>query len=365
MRRFFVILMVVFMVIGMTGCGDTADRSSVAEPTAESQSTEESETEAIIESSDEEKEEESKENTDEETTPTENTEVNPDNQVDDYSGLVVCVQHNAGIGMDYVLFLVDPETGDYKELNSFSYRNTNDGYCWPALQIYDSNYQTMFSRDASKMAVTYTIRSTKSKRAGWIDGDGYFFDVPEALGMKPENEFVAQPDYYSIGFTADGENFVFAEVTGGDHSDSPKIEKEGKFYYIKLDDMSVNEGNPLEDEMCREDNVNKTNALTGWINDSEFLSNSNQNFVIRDATGVAEDIEPVPGDSRYNRNAISGPNELIAFVSSPKTTAEDTAIYTTARDGSSIKRIFECSTFNGQDGEFPSELIWIYLIRWE
>lgn len=380
-KKFFATLVAVFMMIGMTGCGDTAARSSSIEPTLENRSTEvqteesesEGKTEADVatESTEEntgESEETLLESNGMETNLAINDGVNKENsseQIGSNSGIVVCVQRNAGIGMDYALFLIDPETGGYKELNSFSYRNTNDGYCWPALQIYDSNYHTMFSRDASKMAVTYTVQSTKCKRAGWIDSDGIFFDVPEALGMKPENEFVAQPDYYSIGFTADGEKFVFAEVTGGNHSDNPKIENEGKFYYVKIDDMSVAEGNPLDDEMRRGCDIYRTKGLTGWINDNEFLSNNNQNFVIRDATGTAEDIEPVPGDSRYNRNAISSPSGLIAFVSSPKTTAEDTAIYTTTRDGSDIQRVFECSSFNAQDGKFPGDIIWIYLIRWE
>lgn len=282
------------------------------------------------------------------------------------SGIVVCVLRNAGLGADYAIFRIDPETGNSEELNCFSHRNSNSGYLEMPPVIYYQNCSTMLSQDATKLAMTYTDNSTKLHHAGWIDSKGTFFDVTEHLGMKAENEFVAQPHYYALGFTRDGEYFVFAEIAGN-HSSLLRYESDfDKFYYVSLDDLStVYEGNPLNEE-ARKGRDDIFYALTDWVSNDKYLVDLSDNCFVRSVDNPGSgDTALIPGETRKNWNAVVGPDGRIAFASSIKNTGEDSAIYVVNSDGSNPQRVFDCGTFTTANGKFPNGYIVIYVLRWE
>ncbi len=232
--------------------------------------------------------------------------------------------------------------------------------------IYYQNCSAMLSQDAAKLAMTYTDNSTKLHHAGWIDSSGAFFDVPEHLGLQAENEFVAQSHYYSIGFTKDGEYFVFAEIVG-DHSSMLRSETDfDKFYYVSLNDLStVYEGNPIRDE-AKKGHDDILYALTDWVSDNEYLVDLSDNCIIRSVDNPGDgDVELVPGETRRNYNAIVGPDGRIAFASSIKKTGEDLAIYVTDRDGNSPQRVFDCNVFTAPNGKFPDGYIIVHVMWWK
>lgn len=389
-RKILVALMTMLMVVGLAGCGDdaSANQSSVSSETRptesivveesgpeeskaeETEETEEpsgktEESQEVVESNEEGVDNNPEVEEQESGSPTPEPEPEPIVETTD-SGIVVCVLRNAGLGADYAIFRIDPETGRSKELNCFSHRNSNSGYLEMPPVIYYQNCSTILSQDATKLAMTYTDNSTKVHHAGWIDSKGVFFDVPEHLGMKAENEFVAQPHYYSLGFTRDGECFVFAEISGS-HSSMLRYESDfDKFYYVSLNDLStVYEGNPLNEE-ARKGHDDILYALTDWINDDKYLIDLSDNCIIRSVTSPGSgDIELVPGETRRNYNAVVGPDGRVAFASSIKNTGEDSAIYVVNSDGSNPQRVFDCTTFTAPNGKFPNGYIVIYVLRWE
>jgi hypothetical protein len=298
------------------------------------------------------------------TSPIEDANVN----TEWVSGLIMCAHWGFGNGEDYVIFSLNPSTCEYEEIQQFSFRQKDLEYYyeWPPI-IYHKNQSDRFSNDLSKLAETYVVYGTKESHAGWVNTDGTFFDVPEALGMGAENEFVEQPNYYSIGFTEESNYFVFAELTEhkGPVSESD-LEKDGKFYYVSLDNLSeVYEGNPLKEEATRGYEVFN---LTQWINDEEYLSDyCNNNGVICRVTDNNHYTteEYVPGEARTNLSAITGPDGSIAFVSKPKNSREDVDIYITQRDGSGLKRVFTCDEIFGYGGRRKGNFISLYLLSWE
>lgn len=379
-KKFFATLVAVFMMIGMTGCGDTAARSGSTEPTSEDRLTEvqteesggESKTDVAAESKGGNTEGGEESSMAEETSTisssTESTEASI--AVDENKPtMTACVRYNAGNGADYTLFSVEPDTQSYTEISSFSYRSTDEGYYDDALRIYYQNYSDMFSQDLSKMAVTYVVRAPKYACAGWIDDTGAFFNVPAALGMEAENEFVAQPNYYSVGFTNDGKYFVFVECTD-DHFVDPAYERpyyfedHGKFYYVALDDLSVAyEGNPLDEEA--KNGYDEVIQITDWVDNNRYLSELDQNCIIRSADEPANYTELIPGETRINRSAIVGPDGNIAFVSNSKGSYEDMAIYSISLESSNPQKVFDCNLLSSKIGRTLDAAIRVYLLRWE
>lgn len=53
--------------------------------------------------------------------------------------------------------------------------------------------------------------SNSEVHAGWIDADGNFFDVIEALGLQSKSDFDEPVKYYAAGF-ADG-HFCYYDKT--------------------------------------------------------------------------------------------------------------------------------------------------------
>lgn len=387
-RRDLVALMTMLMVVGMTvGCGnDSASSSSysagslttseppasVVEESSETSQPEEdgnglvyNEQLGIYESADS-SEEDFSAPEDERvgTRPGADEDVITVPQANEKHGIIMCMWWWYGIGDNFIIFSLDPETGEYTEINHLFYRQKDGVYYYELPVIaYSQNRSNWFSNDFSKVAVSYTSYGAKESRAGWVDNTGTFFDVPAAIGMGPENEFVVQPNYYSIGFTEDG-YFVFAEVTDcNERIDGENIEKYGKFYYVALDDYTVvHGGNPLKDGAIAGGNVT---ALTGWINDDEYLANYNDNNVVRRINDQTYIEEYVPGDARVNWGGIVGPDGTFAFASRPKDSRDDTGIYITQRDGSGLKRIFTCDDIFTYGGQRKENFGSVYLFSWQ
>lgn len=89
---------------------------------------------------------------------------------------------------------LDPETGEVRVLSSFDYRGTMEYY----FDFPENRYATgkdRFNDDYTKIALTWGKRAGKERHAGWMNSDGSFFDVTEALGQNSSSEF-ADPVYY-------------------------------------------------------------------------------------------------------------------------------------------------------------------------
>ena len=361
-KKFLATLMAVCMVIGITACGQEPASSSSSIGTQESE-----ETESYVESSVEESIVESESSHTESVEDAESAEESSEGgeKVLDDQKMILCAWWDYGDGEGYAIFNYDPENGDYQEISQFSYRQEVYGYYYESPLIsYHPNRRDRFSNDFSKVAVSCVDANTKAYRAGWVDVNGNFFDVPEALGINAENEFVAQPDYYSIGFTKNNNYFVFAELPDNKRNiDGDYLKEYGKFYYVSLDDFSVaHEGNPLQDETANESNAV---GFTDWINDAEYLSNYDGNSVIRNINNPDMIEEYIAAEARRNWGGIVGPDGMFAFSSAPKQGHGDMAVYVINRDGSGLQRIFSCDSIASYGGRDINHLHGVYILSWE
>lgn len=75
------------------------------------------------------------------------------------------------------------------------------------------NYQDRFTPDFSKIAVTRVQTNGGVVHAGWVNMAGEFFDVTEALGEPSADELETQIEYRAVGFTDNGETFVYEKIS--------------------------------------------------------------------------------------------------------------------------------------------------------
>lgn len=278
------------------------------------------------------------------------------------SGLIIMTTDNAEI-IGISVSSLDPETGKQKELFSFHHTVTvdeqkkgADAYGHPS-SLYYANYRHWFNHDFSKMAVTRYL-STGSQHAGWVDSNGNFFDVTEALGMQSQSDFDDPVKFSSIGFSEDGAYFSFSkhiDVEGSTYGETIH-------YYIPVSDVSqdaVAEGVMIQNSapfpyesgfIVAGDHYGGLYTyyeVTDWIDSHTCIANvespSETSLIIDVDTD--ERTEYIPGTSRSNWNGVLSPDGTkVAFTSSPLSGAQNPSIYIVPLSGGEPIKI-ECNFY--------------------
>lgn len=236
--------------------------------------------------------------------------------------IVMTVEHADQVKISVANF--NAQTGDLQTVASWSNpdlldlrRNKAVVYSLPNNTQFNSERE-WFSAEYDRLAVTMIRRSDNETHAGWLETDGTFFDVTEALGQQ-SSDFGDAVKYAARGFTADG-LFVFSDGRQN--------------YYVPLDNLTaaaVQTGNgfalghPTDQTGYRPTNHNEY-YVTDWLDGNTCLAtrwSSGQpttNAVITDASKPEEILT---SSSRYNWNMYLSPDgSQVAFMSMPSSGTE-------------------------------------------
>lgn len=266
--------------------------------------------------------------TDEENTPdvtqgasgeTTGTPAPEDSETGKPEGLIVWEQTNPGVvgsSVGNTVYCLNPETGETTTISNLTYQNGVDlgGYYLTAAR-YGFLGGYCFSDDYSKLMLDKVFSSNSEVHAGWVDADGNFFDVIEALGLQSKSDFDEPVKYYAAGF-ADGHFCYYDKTTE-------------TYYYVPVDNISsstVQVGKFSNLDKIPESRQFSARNVTSWIDDTHCIVNNSYkrqgvgdwvDSVIFD-TDTQTTTEYVPGDSRMSWNGVISPDETqIAFMSAP------------------------------------------------
>lgn len=267
---------------------------------------------------------------------------------------IIAVVADWQTGMNFTIVSIDPDTGEQQTISYFDVLPlTEDGdfYTFNFKQpgtyaLCYSSYRDAFSPDYSKVAVHKQLLGTGENHAGWLDTDGNFFDVTEALGLQAKSDFDDPAQYFPVGFTEDG-LFVYTDRA----STTPG---EPVYYTVPVDDVrseNIREM-PATDSFVHQDPttwrwLNNNYAPTDWISDTQLLADyeTRKDFalctvsVLVDTT-TQEATEYVPGSSRHSWGGVMSPDgQSIAFMSAPIGGNEPSDLFVMSVDGSDPKRV--------------------------
>ena len=155
------------------------------------------------------------------------------------SGIIAAIADWNLNNMNFTVVSIDPTTGEQETLAFFdAYALTNTeaifsfnfkGPGFPGgYALCYASYRDMFSTDYSKIATQKIFLGNRESHAGWIDEDGNFFDVTEALGLQSQSDFDDPKQYAPVGFTEDG---LFVYI------DRSEIPSGPLFYSVPVDDV--------------------------------------------------------------------------------------------------------------------------------
>lgn len=294
-------------------------------------------------------------------------------QTDEPSGIVVLHLYNSGSGtnrtMEIAISEVTPGTYESKEISHFSIRcsleESVSSYYFPStgnspqkVILYDSpsitaNFRHWFSSDFKKLAVSETFTNNNECHVGWLDHNGRFFDVTEALDETAQSDFEDPRNFFVLGFTQD-DIFEYGESFAYNDFDT---------YYVMPDNLSVcQEGDVFQEKYLAPatDDYDKRKEISWFSNDYLFsdwideircvastrkgtyysnIENEHGTSCIVN-TETQEVFEYIPGTTRKNWSGVVSPDGTeIAFLSEPATGTESPSIYTTSVDGGDPVRI--------------------------
>lgn len=265
------------------------------------------------------------------------------------SGLIIMTTENSSdVGSTITsvsISCLDVETGKKQLLSTFPYETTllSDGYY--------ATRKEWFNNDYSLMACTKAVGDSGETHAGWIDTNGTFFDVTEALGLQSKNAFSNPAHYQAIGFTEDG-YFAYCEIPT-----EAVLKSECKYYYLPLSTISkdaIIEGLPFPNSepyglRGSEDLTNYTGSLytscykvTDWIDEQTCIVNIDATYSATTSTIInittQEQSDYIPASSRSNWNGVLSPNkDRIAFMSSSDGTTPPDVFIISISGGEPIK----------------------------
>ena len=240
----------------------------------------------------------------------------------------------------YEINSVAPSDGTINHIATFSYYqpyNVNNAeFYFFSCNIGINNHigydRKVFSNDFSKMAITICYTARNETHAGWIDQNGNFFDVTEALGEQA-SDFDDPVHYAAVGFTDDG-LFVYNDNL---YAYADTWSTLNFRYTDSTNPINSQEGNPLSDydPIIQAPNV----YCISDINDARYLVstpsfNACESFIYDSNT--AEIASYIPGNARINWSGVFSPEGgKIAFLSQPK-------------EGSGTPEIFVISSDSGE-----------------
>ena len=365
-KKLFALLLAVGMAVSLCACGDSGDSGAAPvydeSPTAPDSSWATGEPNETTEP-------------DHEPMPPENT---TDAQIPDPApivtepdkpeGLILWELLNpGGVGdpVSITVYCLNPGGGEAAIVSSFSYTEGLDlgGYYCTAAKYgllstfaYGSGHYR-FSDDFDKMAIDAVFDGSSEVHAGWIDTEGNFFDVTEALGLQSKSDFDDPVKIYAAGFY-DGYFCYYNKL-------------DEAYYHIPTD--NINQSAILSGQPGNFSNVPREREFTScdvtdWIDETHCLVN-----YTRTRSGVGEwtdnvifDTESqattsyVPGDSRLSWNGVVSPDGTkIAFMSAPHSFGADgvSNIYFIPIAGGEPVKLENCSLQLGYRLNGPCQLI--------
>ncbi len=218
--------------------------------------------------------------------------------------------------------------------------------------------KNFFSSDYSKMVVGL----------GWIDTEGNYFSVAEALDLLPKNEFEkAEYNYLPVGFT-DDEQFTFYIWPSTSHYANDMV-----YYSVPVNDVRPETMKEMTSDYSKEMKyiLSKPDKLrdyiiTDWLDDTHFLADYtivksgqiSRHNVLVDSTTL-EISEYISGDVRHVWSSIYSPDKSqLAFISAPQSQekGEKSEIYILNLSDNSTKRL--STDLPNSCKEMSSSLIW-------
>jgi len=253
---------------------------------------------------------------------------------------------------DVQIISIDPETGVQSIVSEFhldhltyaeqkrasEIDNDVEFYYAPPeeISVYNNN-RDWFSDDFTKMKADRTYVTNSSEfHAGWIDSDGVFFDVTEAIGAVEEDSFSSHTaSQKSKGFV-DG-MFAFHEYP------------DGKDYYVPIDNAS-SDGLYEVDEDDWYSYRYKRRGYELWyptykIDDNTYITDANASGA-RCPNSIIVDIRTnetkyyLPDSERYNWGGVLSPSgDTVAFLSVKHGAHEAIELYTVPLAGGEPEKI--------------------------
>ena len=276
-------------------------------------------------------------------------------------GLVILTAAGPTCSISYL----NPDTGEVRLVSTFPHGmqdGGNDGsyVLVPPGNNMNVNYDpSLFAtrdewfggRFYEKMAMTKHFYANGEQHAGWIDTDGYFFDVTEALGLQSKSDFEDPVCYRAVGFAYDVDwNEYFIYQRPGDNGIYGIT-----YYTVPVSNLSIS---AVEEKLFYTHSEPYTDTtsggyigsvydrydITGWIDYNHCIanvlnrSNLHSNSYIIDVT--TDNYQTyIPETSRSNWNGVLSPDGTqIAFMSSPQG-GTDVSIYTVPVSGGDPVRV--------------------------
>ena len=244
------------------------------------------------------------------------------------------------------VYCVNPDTGKETVIADFSIPRSTENEVYAGGGSY-SCPKYGFSDDYSKIICNKHFIETKEIHAGWVDSDGNFFNVTEALGLQSKSDFDDPVRYSAMGFY-NGYFGYRLEVKGGIYT----------YGYVPLDNISpgaIQEGNlftltkpyTADDSLIAEKYGGRYKPwhVSDWIDDTRcivsdvydvYSGSGDMDSLIID-TAAQSEIKYIPGDSRDNWAGVANPDGTkIAFMSSVRNlnvSYHETDIYIVPIDG--------------------------------
>ena len=231
-------------------------------------------------------------------------------------GLILMTTTDASM-RDPIISSIDVETGESRVVAEFDFRpQTLQGSIsyYPAAGFF-CGHRHWFADDYSKIAVSMTDTQSGQTCAGWMDADGNFFNVSEALDQLIRSDFSDPVQYYAVGFMND-ELFVYRQISGTGTT------AKNSYHYVPLDNLNssaVQDGLPFPG--CEGGFPDAT--VSDQIDDSRFIINTSDGVskILDMTTGSKTDY--IPGTSRFSWHGVVSPNgDQVAFMSQPKNGTE-------------------------------------------
>lgn len=262
----------------------------------------------------------------------------------------------------YEINSVAPSDGTINHIATFSYYqpynvNNAEFYFLPC-NIGINNHigydRKAFSDDFSKMAITICYTARNETHAGWIDQNGNFFDVTEALGEQA-SDFDDPVHYAAVGFT-DDDLFVYNDNL---YAYADAWSTLNFRYTDSTNPINSQEGNPLSDydPIIQASNV----YCVSDVNDTRYLVNTPsfnacESFIYD--LNTAEITSYIPGKARINWSGVFSPDGgKIAFLSRPKEGSGTPEIFMISPNGGEPEKIICDLVLSGDLTTMPSALL--------
>lgn len=321
MKKVLAFLLAAVIMLGSAGCGNSGETKSLAPESSSEVSQEEPTPEPTEEPAPE---------------PTEEPTPTPEPEAKGLMFLNAGQKWGANPRL-YEIYCLDPDTGATSLFTSFLLPTPEPGAKFDLYGARLNRY--LFSDDYSKMNVFAIMAENSDQHVGWVDTQGNFFDVTEALGLQRKSDFDDPVDHKPEGFangcigfgynTSRDNVFMYVESYVPVDNPVPEAVQEGS---VRSLGHSLAEDDKFLGGL-------KSRDITSWIDDHRAIVNvytmagNVEKSIIVDTDSQTE-IAYIPGDSRYNSYGVASPDGTqIAFMSKPKNGSGGTDIYITSVDG--------------------------------